>query len=124
MSCFPTWLININLLANYNMPSIGEIVIIILVGFLVIKPEDIPQITKFLSSILQYVNNLKRDIHAKIQTASEDDHNLVDHVDEINFYLTKVADLGLKYDGEYNLDHIRNFYYDAIKKAYKSVNQD
>lgn len=91
--------------------SIAEILVIIIIALFVIKPEDIPSILKYIKNIRRYFRNLSSDIMNKLEI--EEDH------EEINRYLEKILALGDKYEGEYSLDQIKEYYNKLLKKHKK-----
>lgn len=82
--------------------SIAEISVILVIALLVIKPEDMPTIIKYIRNIRRYLRNLSSDIISKLE--GEEDP------EEINRYLEKILALGDKYEGEYDLEEIKKYY--------------
>lgn len=87
--------------------SITEILLILLVALLVLKPEDIPAILKNIRYIRRYFSRLHRDIMEQFEEP--------DDVNEVNKYLEKIVELEGKYEGEYSLSVIKPYYYKLLK---------
>ena len=109
------------------MPSYSEMIVIAIVILCVIKPKDITHIKTIVKSILEIFNDIKILIHdvidkidtkysIKDQRNNKTDIFNIDHADEINFYISKIIDLGQIYEGEYDLSKIRKYYYEILKK--------
>jgi len=97
--------------------SIGEILVILIVALLVIKPEDIPIITKKLLYFRTYITNLKNEIFEGVAEELPSDSKLIDkELDEFNFYLEKIIKIEGNYHGEYELS--------ALKKRYNKLVED
>lgn len=91
--------------------SITEILVVLLIALLVIKPEDVPTILKYIRNIRRYLRNLSSDIMSKL-----DDE---ERPEEINRYLEKIIALGDKYEGEYDLEQIKAYYSKLLRKQKK-----
>lgn len=89
--------------------SISEILVVLLVALFVIKPEDIPAIAKYFKKMMRYFHKIRSDIMSAIDDDDEED------VTEINKYLSKIAAIGAKYEGNYNLKEIKAFYHKVLK---------
>jgi hypothetical protein len=48
------------------------------------------------------------------------DNVVVDDLDQMNFYLEKIANLGRDYEGEYSLNNVKDYYQKIIKDSVKS----
>lgn len=90
--------------------SISEILLVIVVALLVVKPEDLPEIIKFCKKISAYFYKVKKDILSLMEDEEDD-------LAEINKYLLKISALDAKYNGEYRLHEIRSFYHQLLKKS-------
>jgi Sec-independent protein translocase protein TatA len=88
--------------------SITEILVVLVVALFVVKPEDVPSIVKGFRKIKSYLRGLQRDIMSKLEEPED--------VDEMNKYLEKISALGVKYDGEYDLDEVKEKYISLLKK--------
>ncbi len=98
--------------------SLFEILLIVAVALLVMKPEDIPKIAKTLMNIKRYIDKTKKEIISYIDLEQENStkshvNSSGNEIEQMNFYLQKIADLGDDYDGLYDLD--------AIKKHYRKL---
>jgi Sec-independent protein translocase protein TatA len=101
------------------MLSFGEILLILLVAILILKPEDLQSIMKYflklkkqILEIKEYFGKVFREIEEK--TLNKDLNK--DEINEMNSYVKKIQELGLTYDGEYNTEDLRKYYLSAIKK--------
>lgn len=98
--------------------SITEIVLIIIVALVVIKPEDIPSILKKLKELYKYIISIKKQIDKEISKITEEDKESED-LEKINFYLKKIMDLGETYEGDYSLSDVKAEYHKLILGTYK-----
>ena len=103
--------------------SLGEIVIIILVSIFVCKPEDIKFMIKTFYKLKDYLQNIKQEIIKPIQKEVEEiksvDLSTQETIEEMNFYLEKIASLNESYKGEYCLESIKKHYYQLIKQNHE-----
>lgn len=91
--------------------SIAEILVILVIAIIVIKPEDMPTILKYIKGIRRYLRSLSSDIMSKLDEDEDPE--------EINQYLEKIMALGDKYEGEYELELIKKHYSKLLKKHKK-----
>lgn len=97
------------------MMSFSEIIIVIIVAIIIIKPEDLPYIIRQIKKIRRFFYNIKDEFLGAI------DQNLLENDDSnaeteaINKYIEKILSLGEKYEGNYNLKDIREFYHKLLK---------
>ncbi len=98
--------------------SISELVVIFVVAFLVLKPEDLPQIAKKLKDFYSFFTRTKTEIMSCFDLNHQD--TVVDDLDQMNFYLEKIANLGRDYEGEYSLNNVKDYYQKIIKDSIKS----
>ena len=97
--------------------SIGEILVVLIVALLVIKPGDIVVIAKKLLYFRNYITNLKNEIFEGVTTELAVDSKLIEQeLDEFNFYLEKIIKIAGNYDGEYKLS--------ALKERYNKLLED
>ena len=103
-----------------------EILVILIVALLVVKPEDIPQIMSKLKELRAFVANTKKEIFSHFdpdrnakssKKASED---LESQMEQMNFYLEKIGDLDSEYDGEYSLAPVKEHYRKVMNKKISS----
>jgi Sec-independent protein translocase protein TatA len=98
--------------------SISELLVIFVVAFLVLKPEDLPQIAKKLKDFYSFFTRTKTEIMSCFDLNHQD--TVVDDLDQMNFYLEKIANLGRDYEGEYSLNNVKDYYQKIIKDSIKS----
>jgi Sec-independent protein translocase protein TatA len=91
--------------------TFGEILVVLIVALLVTKPSDIPVIIKYIRGIVSYLRKMQSEI---LRYLDEDDD-----LEEINKYLSKISDLGFKYEGDYKISSIKSYYHDIIKSKMK-----
>jgi len=100
--------------------SLFEFLVVIIVGILVVKPEDLPKILTKFKEIRAFIENTKKEIMSHLDPISELKEvaleNLNQDMDQINFYLEKISNLGSEYDGDYSLTSIKNHYHKIIKE--------
>ena len=100
--------------------SLFELLVIFIVAFLVVKPEDLPQIAKKVKDFYSFFTKTKTEIISYFDLNQQDGITVDDDLDKINFYLEKITTLGGKYEGEYSLDNIKNHYRKLVKESIKS----
>lgn len=88
--------------------SFSEILLVLVVVLLVVKPEDLPEILSNCKKFSLYLQKAKNDIMALFEDEIED-------IGEINKYLLKISALDARYDGEYKLPEIKSFYHKLLK---------
>lgn len=100
--------------------SLAELFVIIVIAFLVVKPADLPKIAKKIREFNSFFNKTKQEIVSCFdQNSDKKNHSLENDIEQINFYLEKIAKLGGEYEGEYSLDKIRERYHKVVKEAMK-----
>jgi hypothetical protein len=95
--------------------SMSEILVILIICVLVLKPEDIPIIAKKFIEFKNYIFGIKDEIVAKIHQEVYSD--IEDDIADINQYLEKIIEIEGKYDGDYNLTSVKKKYINLIKKT-------
>jgi Sec-independent protein translocase protein TatA len=103
--------------------SLSELLVIFVVAFLVIKPVDLPKIVKKIKEFNRFFTKTKQEIVSYFDPETKKkDISLESDIEQINFYLEKIAKLGGEYEGEYSLDKIRERYHAVVKKSMKKNN--
>ena len=112
--------------------SFYEILIIGIIAILLIKPEDIPVIIKKFKQFKRLFTTTKEQIYSQIKECADFDeeskainpkvkpNELSDEIIKVNYYLNRLAELGIMYDGEYDLDKIKEYYNSHIKTQIKN----
>ncbi|MDA9163340.1 DUF2672 domain-containing protein [Rickettsiaceae bacterium] len=98
--------------------SLLELLVVFLVCFLVIKPEDIPKILAKFKEIRSFITNTKKEIISHIDPDVEK-KPMDDNMEQMNFYLAKIAKIGIEYEGEYSLKSIKEHYRKIVKDQIK-----
>ncbi|MFO1130223.1 MAG: methionine--tRNA ligase [Rickettsiales bacterium] len=99
--------------------------IIIIIGLLILKEKDIENLIKIIRKIYiifyEYKNLIEEEA-SKILNFKKEDINIrysdilyQEDIQEINYYIIKIIELGLQYNGPYSLLEIKKFYYIQIK---------
>lgn len=86
--------------------SLTQILLILFVGVLVIKPRDIFIIIKEFKKIKEYFVNIKSSIIKNIDEPLE--------TEQVNFYLKKIINIEGYYHGDYDLRTIKEKYYTLV----------
>ncbi len=98
--------------------SISELIIVIIVAIIIIKPEDLPYIIKQIKKLRRFFYNIKDEFLGSIdQNILDDDENA--ETEAVNKYIEKIISLGGKYEGNYNLKDVRTFYHSLLRKKNK-----
>ena len=100
--------------------SLFELLVVFIVAFLVLKPEDLPHIAKKLKDCYNFFTRAKAEITSYLDLDEKPSIKVDEDIDQINFYLGKIANLGEKYEGEYSLTKIRDYY----RKCQHQVNRN
>lgn len=97
--------------------SLFELIVIVLVAFLVLKPEDIPKIFSEFKKLRKLLVKTKEEIVSYIDpdSAIPPESDLKD-LDLINYYLEKIAHIGGEYNGNYSLNEIKQYYQQLVQK--------
>ena len=100
--------------------SISEIIIVVIVAILVCSPEDIKLIAGECYKFKKYLLQLKQQIITPIIDELEGVNDLQDKrsLEEMNFYLAKIASLNERYSGQYTLQEVKSYYFQLIKKQH------
>ncbi len=81
-----------------------QILIVLLIGLFVIKPDDIPMLIKQIKKIKSYFSN-------NGQT------NDISEMEQLNFYIQKIISIEGCYDGDYSLVQIKEKYTKLVKSV-------
>ena len=108
--------------------SLFELLLIVIISLLVMKPEDIPKILAKIRQIKSFISDTKQeimshidpdmDIDGSLKTSKSEEH-LEHEMEQMNFYLQKIANLDSEYDGEYSLSLIKKHYHKLVKDKMK-----
>jgi len=103
--------------------SLFELLLIVIISLLVMKPEDIPKILTKIRQIKSFISDTKHEIMSHIDhdmdiksslKKSKSEH-LEHEMEQMNFYLQKIANLDSEYEGEYSLSLIKKHYRKLVK---------
>lgn len=95
-----------------------ETTVVLVIAVIVLKPADIVLLLKTISNIRKHVYEI-RDSFFKALDGDEITLLKSEIINEINFYLSKIHEMNITYEGEYDLEKIRTFYLNAIKKEHE-----
>jgi Sec-independent protein translocase protein TatA len=90
--------------------SFFEMIIVLILGVVILKPEDLKSIAKFIKNFIHYFQNFKNEMISTI--TEEDDHREIDK--NINFYLEKIITMSGKYKGEYEIGAVKAYYHKLL----------
>jgi Sec-independent protein translocase protein TatA len=96
--------------------SFSEILIVILLAVIILKPEDYISLIKNLRSIYKYIRSFRLEIENEISKITEEDDNKISS-EEVNFYIQKILELNEKYDGDYSLEDAKAQYHRLLLKT-------
>ena len=103
--------------------SLFELLVVLIVAILVIKPEDLPLIIKKLQNFFDIITKTRAEIISYFSSDQKEDTVENDNIDQINFYLKKIVNLGSTYEGEYSLTKIKAHYQELIKELMETENK-
>ncbi|MCC2646024.1 MAG: hypothetical protein K0R02_89 [Rickettsiaceae bacterium] len=99
--------------------SFAEMIVVLIVAALLLKPEDLPIIAKKIKELKAYFAEVKHEINKNFSDLTSDTDiakEVQEDIEEINFYLKRIVELGGAYTGDYNLTQ--------IKAHYRSMNKE
>lgn len=106
--------------------SLFELLVVVIVGILVAKPDDLPKIATKLKEIRAFITNTKKEITSQINSIFDEDSEKNDKeqdfdsdMEQMNFYLEKISALGSDYQGEYSLSEIKSHYRKLVNEQIK-----
>lgn len=91
--------------------SLAELLVVIIVGVFILKPEDLRYVVKNVRNFTKYLGRIKDEIFSSID---EDEDK-----DQINNYMKKILSIDGKYEGEYDLPSIKAYYHKLLIKQHK-----
>jgi Sec-independent protein translocase protein TatA len=108
--------------------SFFEILVVLMVALLVTKPEDIPKITAKIRELRKFIHHSKQEFLGYLDPGfsieETQNKNLERNIEQMNFYLQKISDLGSEYEGEYSLEAVKEHYRIVMnKKINAAINQ-
>ena len=101
--------------------SLFELLLIVIVSLLVMKPEDLPKIIEKIREMRSFITNTKQEIMSHLDldntklSKKSISAELEDEMEQMNFYLQKIANLDSEYEGEYSLSSIKDHYRKLVK---------
>lgn len=106
--------------------SLFELLVVVIVGILVAKPDDLPKIATKLKEIRAFITNTKREITLQINSIFDEGSDKNDKeqdfdsdMEQMNFYLEKISTLDSDYQGEYSLSEIKAHYRKLVNEQMK-----
>ena len=112
--------------------SLSEIVVVIIVCIIVVKPKDIPTIIKYFRKFKILIKNLQSEFYHVIKDLDSNITNnstanntqfFEEQVQELNYYLEKIHDSGIRYNGDYEINEVKTFYFKKLKKIEASLSK-
>jgi len=103
--------------------SFSELMVVAIVAFLVLSPQDLKNLFKFFHSLRQQFHSIKQQVFQQINDNinTTDIMQVKDELDKINYYITQIHDLGSVYEGEYNLQQVQEAYQKLVAKKQQST---
>ncbi len=97
--------------------SLMELLVIILIMVLVIKPDDLPVMVKQLKSLKKSFTKIKSELLNLIDPEDAQELESEEHeIKQINYYVEKIASMNAEYYGDYNLKSIKSFYRKLVQE--------
>ncbi|MDX1916595.1 MAG: DUF2672 domain-containing protein [Rickettsiaceae bacterium] len=94
--------------------SLGEIIVILIVAIIALKPSDYSNIAIYIRDLYKYYINFRRYLEREIHNIANDASLEELQEEQINFYLQKIFEMNQRYNGEYSLEAIRKYYYKIL----------
>ncbi len=109
--------------------SLFELMVILLIGFLMIKPKDLPKLIKKFKEVRSFITQTKKEINSYIEPPAnfnekKQSKDLNYEMKQMNFYLEKIANLDSKYEGDYSLSSVKEHYRKLINEKIKKEIED
>lgn len=102
--------------------SLLELLVVLVICFLVIKPSDLPAILGKFKELKLFIFNTKQQLLSCVDLQTKGPLKLNDNdqdIESVNFYLSKIAALNYKYEGDYSIDAIKSYYKKLVNKEIK-----
>jgi Sec-independent protein translocase protein TatA len=102
--------------------SLFEILVILIVALLVVKPEDMPKIISKLKELREFVTKTKKEIFSHLDPDidtkffKDNSEDLNSQMEQMNYFLEKIGDLDSEYSGEYSLSAVKEHYRKIMNK--------
>ena len=94
--------------------SISELLVVVIICVLVLKPEDMFNILRKLKELKNQWYDTKQSIISQIESLGDTQdkplHINDEDMERMNFYLAKITALGQEYQGRYSLEEVRDYY--------------
>lgn len=110
--------------------SFAEITLVLLLAFLLFDLKDFESIIKELAKIFREISKFKNQLTNELEnlTAQPKQNDLINNISQnteaniiqINQYLSKIIEFGGQYQGEYELDQIKKYYFELLNSQNKS----
>ncbi len=108
--------------------SLFEFFVVVIVFFFVAKPKDFSQIITQFKRFRFFITKTKQEILTYFDPIDDIKKSILDdsfkdetQLDQINFYLEKISNLGIEYEGEYSLSSVKDFYNKIIQEKIKNT---
>lgn len=101
-----------------------ELLVIFVVTIILVKPEDIPKIAQKIKQVRAYFTKGKADILSYLDidaVGSGQEKLTLEDQDKINYYLEKIASHGESYNGEYDLEKIKDYFNSIVSNKLKDL---
>ncbi|HJK87257.1 MAG TPA: hypothetical protein QKA14_00130 [Candidatus Megaira endosymbiont of Hartmannula sinica] len=97
--------------------SFLELMVVLLVYLMIFDKQDIKYLVNIYLKITDTIKGVKSNILKQISLEKDNSHNVNDseYINEVNEYIKKISLTGVSYDGSYNLEEIKKFYYKIVK---------
>jgi Sec-independent protein translocase protein TatA len=96
--------------------SFLEILVVLLIAVIILKPEDYVSLIKNIRSLYKYFRSVRSEIETEISKITDSDDSKISS-DEVNFYIQKILDLNEKYIGDYSLEDVKAQYHKLLFKS-------
>lgn len=90
--------------------SFFELLVVLVVIILVVKPDDIPQIINTIGQFYSQLVKFKSSLFSQFRP-----NDVLDQAEDMNFYLEQICNIEGKYDGEYDIVSIKHKYDELVK---------
>lgn len=99
--------------------SLLELLVVLMVAFLLCKPEDLPKIATKIRGAYDFINKTRQEItgYFALDMAGNNISIQDQETEQINFYLEQIIRAGGEYNGEYSLKPIKDYHKELIAQS-------
>ncbi len=94
--------------------SLHELFITCLIAALILKPTDYFKIINLIRKIHYKINNINKKINTYLNEINIIESKAMDDLSMINYYLIKITNMGINYQGQYTVQDVKKYYQQLV----------